>query len=108
MSFIGELHMDDAAQAVMAVSFFGAIAVTVVSIASVWRKRIEARLASPSPDAIEQRLARIETAVDVIAVEVERIAEAQRFTARLDAERETRRIAGPSASAHEGRIVTPH
>jgi uncharacterized sporulation protein YeaH/YhbH (DUF444 family) len=100
--------MDDAAQAVMAIGFFGAIAVTVTSIASVWRKRIEARVSRTPPDAIEERLARIETAVDVIAVEVERISEAQRFTARLDAERETRRVAGSSAPAQEGRIVTPH
>jgi hypothetical protein len=99
--------MDDAAQAIIAIGFFGAIAVTVMSIASVWRKRIDARLSRASPDAIEERLARIETAVDVITVEVERISEAQRFTARLDAERETRRVAGPSTPAQVGRIVTP-
>jgi hypothetical protein len=39
-----------------------------------------------SPDA-EQRLARIEQAVDAIAVEVERISEGQRFTTRLLADR---------------------
>ena len=35
------------------------------------------------PSAVEERLGRIETAVDAIAVEVERIAEAQRFSSRL-------------------------
>ena len=100
--------MNDAAAAVMAVGFFGAIAVTVRSIASVWGKRIDARRAEMSEGAIDQRLARIETAVDVIALEVERIAEAQRFAARLDAERDARRIPGPSTHAQEGRIATPH
>jgi len=100
--------MDDAATAIMAVSFFGTVAVTIRSIASIWGKRIDARRGETSADAVDQRLARIETAVDVIAVEVERIAEAQRFAARLDAERDAPRIPGPSTQAHEGRIVTPH
>ena len=38
-------------------------------------------------DALEERLYRLEQAVDTVAVEVERGAEAQRFTARLLAER---------------------
>jgi hypothetical protein len=100
--------MDDAGQAIAAVGFFGVIAVTVTSIASVWRKRIDARLAGTPPDAIDARLARIESAIDVIAVEVERIAEAQRFSARLDAERDARRVAAPSPLGAEGRILTPH
>jgi hypothetical protein len=39
---------------------------------------------------------------------VERISEAQRFSARLDAERETRRVANPATPGREGRVVTPH
>ena len=35
------------------------------------------------PSALEERLGHIENAVDAIAVEVERIAEAQRFSSRL-------------------------
>ena len=93
---------------VMIVGLVAVIAVTVTSMASVWRRRIEARTTKAAPDAIEQRLARIENAVDVIAVEVERIAEAQRFSARLEAERETRRVANPATPAREGRVVTPH
>jgi hypothetical protein len=47
-------------------------------------RRIERRGPDPAqlPD-VTQRLARIEAAVDTIAVEVERMAEAQRFTTRL-------------------------
>jgi len=50
-------------------------------------------------------LNRIETAVDSTALEVERIAEGQRFTTRLLAER------GPSAPADKARpggSTTPH
>jgi hypothetical protein len=40
--------------------------------------------------AINARLERIETAVDSIALEVERISEAQRFSARLQSEQSPR------------------
>jgi hypothetical protein len=39
---------------------------------------------------INERLERIETAVDSIALEVERISEAQRFSARLQSEQQPR------------------
>jgi hypothetical protein len=45
--------------------------------------------------AINGRLERIETAVDSIALEVERISEAQRFSARLQSEQQAMRL--PSA-----------
>lgn len=45
--------------------------------------------------AISARLERIETAVDSIALEVERISEAQRFSARLQSEQQAPRL--PSA-----------
>ena len=92
----------------MAVSFFGTIAVTVRSIASVWGKRLETGRGASSADAVERRLAHIETAVDVIALEVERIAESQRFAIRLAAERDAGRIASPQPHASEGRTITPH
>lgn len=44
---------------------------------------------------ISGRLERIETAVDTIAVEVERISEAQRFAARLQSEQQSPRLPGP-------------
>ena len=43
----------------------------------------------PSLGKIEQRLERLEAGIDAIAVEVERISEGQRFTAKLLAERST-------------------
>lgn len=99
--------MDNAAEAIMAVSFFGAFAVSVRAIAGVWMKRLETRSGAPSMAAIDEKLAHIDAAVDVIALEVERISEAQRFTARLMAERDSGQLA-PPARAAEARVVTPH
>ena len=45
--------------------------------------------------AINGRLERIETAVDSIALEVERISEAQRFSARLQSEQQQPRLSAP-------------
>jgi|KBSSwiStaDraftv2_1062776.scaffolds.fasta_scaffold2936387_1 hypothetical protein len=44
----------------------------------------------PANTEVSQRLDQLQQAVDAIAIEVERMAEAQRFTARLEAERESR------------------
>jgi hypothetical protein len=44
---------------------------------------------------INGRLERIETAVDSIAVEVERISEAQRFSAKLQSEQQSPRLSAP-------------
>lgn len=49
--------------------------------------------------AINGRLERIEAAVDAIAVEVERISESQRFTARLQSEQPTPRLPGAGKSS---------
>jgi hypothetical protein len=48
---------------------------------------------------INGRLERIEAAVDAIAVEVERISEAQRFSARLQSEQRAPRLPGPGESS---------
>ena len=50
---------------------------------------------------INGRLERIEAAVDAIALEVERISESQRFTARLQSEQQSPRLpASGGASGH--------
>jgi hypothetical protein len=56
---------------------------------------------TPAPDV---RLERIEQAIDAIAVEVERVGEAQRYSARLLAERGTPRAAG---EPRDKRTATP-
>jgi hypothetical protein len=48
-------------------------------------KRMSPKLSAPKAD--DQRLMRLEQAVDTIAVEVERISESQRFISRLLGER---------------------
>jgi len=78
--------MEDPAKVMVAVAFFGSIAYSVSAIAraTVAHKKEERRLESESvPPLTEARLARIEQAVDAIALEVERISEGQRFTTKL-------------------------
>jgi hypothetical protein len=62
-------------------------------------KRLDARLAVPpvASDAIA-RLERIEHAIDAMSVEVERIAEGQRFTTKLLSERSSDREPLPRAA----------
>jgi len=63
----------------------------VVRLVTRW---LEPRPVPPRElSAINGRLERIETAVDSIAVEVERISEAQRFSARLQSEQQSPRSA---------------
>jgi hypothetical protein len=52
-------------------------------------KRTDSNHLPPSTE-VSQRLDQLQQSVDAIAIEVERLAEAQRFTARLEAERESR------------------
>jgi hypothetical protein len=65
------------------VAVAGVVAWTVVKL-----RGLSARSSSaPPPAALEERLARMEQAIDALAVEMERSSESQRFTARLLAER---------------------
>ena len=52
-----------------------------------WARRIESRSQPPLPPDAQARLERMEAAIETIALEVERIAEGQRFTTKLLAER---------------------
>ena len=78
--------MNDGAQVVIATGFFVAAVATVKAFSNVLIARAQAKLGAPDP-LLDQRLARIEQAVDAIAVEVERISEGQRFTTRLLSDR---------------------
>ena len=69
-----------------------------VPIARALARRIDRGAPAPSvPADVSSRLERMEQAIDAIAVEVERIAEGQRFTTRLLTDR-------PAAS---GRLGSP-
>jgi hypothetical protein len=78
------------------ISFAGVAAVSICSLAAlaaIWLVFIRSLRGKqparelPNRFAIEQRFDQLQQSVDAIAVEVERIAEAQRFSARLLAER---------------------
>ena len=75
------------------VAIIGTISWAVVSIAigvplvKAWAKRFERRGEQQITPDVSARLARIETAVDSIALEVERISENQRFLTKLQTER---------------------
>ena len=72
-------------------------------IVLTWIRR--PRATSALPPEVMERLERIERAVDVTALEVERIGEGQRFLTRALGERS---IPDPARSDASGRIVTPH
>lgn len=71
-------------EAAMAVALFVSIASVCWSAAFAWAKwlkhKSDEKIGVPH---VEQRLERIERAIDAVAVEVERLGEGQRFTARL-------------------------
>jgi hypothetical protein len=62
------------------------VASVVESVTKAWARRAEARRPG-LPLETEGRLVRIEQTVEAIAVEVERVAEGQRYTTKLLAER---------------------
>ena len=70
--------------------FFFTVIVLVLGVplvrASIKRQDRLASLPAPDPRA-EERMAHIESAVEAIAIEVERISEGQRFVTKLLAER---------------------
>jgi hypothetical protein len=74
---------------VMVGAFGGFVAVMVVLVrAAFWAMRSSRRQVAPETPRVEDsRFTRLEEAVDSIAIEVERIAEAQRFSAKLMSER---------------------
>ena len=80
---------------------FGTTAGTILSLAKMKMRASQQRSEIADPG-IDDRLYRIEQAVDAMAVEIERMAESQRFTARLLSER----LPTPDAlpGAERGRI----
>lgn len=87
------------------VAIIGTISWAVVSIAigvplvRAWAKRFERRGEQQIAPDVSGRLARIEAAVESIAIEVERISENQRFLTKL----QTERASLPSASSQPER-----
>ena len=98
--------LNDAGQAIVALGVCATVATAVVTFGRAYVRGIEAQKKTSQPDLapdVQDRMLRIEQAVDAIAIEVERMSEGQRFTTRLLAERlgdQPRGIAGgPGASS---------
>jgi len=81
---------------------------TTVLFAVLWfrarERALRAQIAQRTPDALGEDLVHVVHAVDAMAIEVERISEAQRFTALTLAERHE--AGGPKRVAE--RVITPH
>jgi hypothetical protein len=76
----------------LVIAFAGLTTTTVVTVVAWIRARERAIRAESAaqhglPGAADQRLARIETAIEAMAVEIERISEAERYAVKLLAER---------------------
>jgi len=101
-------------EAPMAVAFFVSAASIVWAAAFAWtrwlvRPHQDPLIASHDQQyRVEQRLANIEQAVQAIAVEVERLGEGQRLTARLLADRLPPDAAAPRLVSEHRRVDTPH
>lgn len=79
------------------ISFFAMIVMLVLGVPmvrAIVRRADRQSLQPPSDPMAAERLARIEAAVESIAIEVERISEAQRFTTKLLAERAPNALPG--------------
>ena len=61
---------------------------TIIVIARTWLTRGRSRAPAAEIEPVMDRLLRIEQTLDSVAIEVERISEAQRFATRLLADRE--------------------
>lgn len=99
--------MSDPGKVIVAMSFFATVTyvarLIVLSVASYGKRDNTAQGLVVDED----RMARLEQAVEAIALEVERISEGQRFTTKLLSDRAAaERI--PVAPASEPRRVTPH
>lgn len=67
------------------------ISMIAMAVANMVASRRRKDLPNASIEQIDQRLERMEQAIDAMATEVERVSEGQRFTSRLLAERQVER-----------------
>jgi hypothetical protein len=84
------MYINGSAQAMMVLGVCATVAISVISIGRAYVRSIEASRKPPRPDLapdVQDRMSRIEQAVDAIAIEVERVSEGQRFVTRLLSER---------------------
>ena len=94
---------------VMTVLVMSAAAFVVIGLGGriLWRQGSPLKPTVGAPHD-EDRMQRLETAVDTIAIEVERISEAQRFMVGLLSESLPARRAELASPERGGRVNTPH
>lgn len=86
--------MDDNIARMAIVAIIGgtiAISMIAIAVAMIASSRRRKDLPESSVARLDQRLERMELAIDAMATEVERVAEGQRFTTRLLADRQVER-----------------
>ena len=76
--------------AVVIVGMVASLCIIGVVTAKAVQSMRRSKRAAVAPPMADERLEQLQQSIDAIAVEVERIAEAQRFTAKLLAERSER------------------
>lgn len=97
--------------AIEALAVFGGGAVIAWAAAFAWGKWLKHRYdelkieRAATTDA--DRLARMESAIEALAIELERIGETQRYTLKLFDEHRPSTLA-PGPSDEEPRVITPH
>jgi UDP-N-acetyl-D-mannosaminuronate dehydrogenase len=88
----------------LAIAFFAMIAVIIIGLplARAFARRLDRKAVPPAinQDVVAQ-LQRIEHGIEAMAIEVERISEAQRYMARLQSERTAEPAALPQSGARE-------
>jgi hypothetical protein len=84
------------------IGFFGTIIIVTLGVplvrAHVRKQDAQSKLNVPQ---IDERLSRIENAIEAMSIEVERISEGQRFVTRLLAERNDPKVALPRESTKQ-------
>jgi hypothetical protein len=94
---------------VASVGTVGVVVMTLVRMTFKHREKMASLATNPSTNpALEGRLARIEDAVETIAVEIERMGEAQRFVTKLLADRTAAEQSRERPPVPSPRITTPH
>jgi hypothetical protein len=98
--------MDDPGKVVVALGFFA----TVTYIVRLVLLRTQSYFQRGTRDVVvdDDRMARLEQAVEAIALEVERISEGQRFTTRLLTERAAADQVRDIRPSNPPRLITPH
>jgi hypothetical protein len=88
---------------IFALTTMGLVAGTVIVLVRMFLTRFRSSQPSPAVEPLMDRLLRIEQTLDAVAIEVERISEAQRFATKLLAERDADPALLHSRSMHDGR-----